>query len=291
MVETLSNTPPTALRRWAAAAARAAFASAFLLAGGSGALAQGATFLSVCGQRGVSAAELVRTCSRAMAAEDITRSQRAAAALNLGAALLELGDAEGALAAYDGALSLSPGAALGHAGRADANAALGRIGEAAVDWNRAVDAAPSDPDMRAGRGAFRLRAGNPGGALEDFDRALSRRPSDRALRYNRALALGVLGREVEASAVLGALTREDPDDAAARLYRARLLADREPEAALQELARVVALRPEWPQPELERGAILDRLGRRPEADEAYLRAWNLGHRSEALNARVLSMGK
>ncbi len=290
MFQTVRKNAPAEPKRPAGHVAAAALVAAACLAGG-GALAQGAAFLSVCGRADVSANELVRTCSRAMASEDITSTQRAAAALNLGAALLELGDAEGALRAYDAALGFSPGSALGHAGRADAGAALGRVGEAAVDWNRAVDAAPSDPDMRAGRGAFRLRAGNPGGALEDFERALSRKPSDRALRYNRALALGVLGREAEAAAVIGALIRDDPGDAAARLYRARLLAERDPEAALQDIARAVALRPEWPEPELERGAILDRLGRRPEADEAYLRAWNLGHRSETLAERVLSMGR
>lgn len=253
--------------------------------------AQAEGFLSVCGNRAASVAEVARTCRMALDTGALTPEQAVAAAINLGGALLDLGQPGPARDAYDGALALKPASALALAGRAEARAALGETGPAAVDWNRAVDLAPNDAALRAARGAFRLRAGNPGGALADFEMALARDPDDLSLVFNRALALAELGRDAEAEAGFSRVIAADPQDTGAWLNRARLRAARDPLAALADYDRAVALAGDWSQPLVERGALLDALGRTGAADADFRRAWELGHRSEALNARILAMGR
>jgi tetratricopeptide (TPR) repeat protein len=195
-----------------------------------------------------------------------------------------------AVAAYDRALQARPGWALAYAGRAGAREKLGDFPGAAVDWNLAVQAAPDDPVVLGGRGAFRLTAGNPTGALEDFDRARSRAPRDRDLTFNRALALAELGRDAEAEAAFTSVLQARPDDAGARLNRARLRAGPNPQGALDDFSAVIAAQPKWSQPLVERGALLESMGRVAEAEADYRRAWELGHRSDALTERITRMG-
>ncbi|PKP65150.1 MAG: hypothetical protein CVT86_03370, partial [Alphaproteobacteria bacterium HGW-Alphaproteobacteria-8] len=73
--------------------------------------------------------------------------------------------------------------------------------------------------------------------------------------------------------------------------RARLRAARDPQAALADYDRAVALAGAWSQPLVERGALLDSLGMTDAANADFRRAWELGHRSEALSARMLEMGR
>jgi len=265
------------------------FAAALVAPAAARAQAEG--FLSVCGNRAASAAEVARTCRRALDTGALPPAQAVAAAINLGGALLDLEQPGAARDAYERALALQPASAPALAGRAEARAALGETGPAAVDWNRAVDLAPNDAALRAARGAFRLRAGNSGGALADFEAALARDPGDAALTFNRALALAALGRDAEAEAGFSRVIAADPQDTGAWLNRARLRAARDPLAALADYDRAVALAGGWSQPLVERGALLDSLGRTAEADADFRRAWELGHRSEALNARILAMGR
>jgi tetratricopeptide (TPR) repeat protein len=263
---------------------------ALSIAGPAAAQSAAEAFLSVCGNPKASAQEAVRTCSRALATGDLTREQEAAAALNLGAASMALDSPAQAVAAYDRALAARPGWAVALAGRASAKAATGDLSGAAADWDAAVRAAPDDATVRGGRGAFRLTVGDAEGALEDLDRAKSRAPKDRDIAFNRALALGELGRDAEAVAVFSAILAAHPDDHGARLNRARLRAGPDPQAALADYATIIAAAPSWSQPLVEQGALLDALGRRAEADASFRRAWELGHRSEALTARIQAMG-
>jgi tetratricopeptide (TPR) repeat protein len=247
--------------------------------------------LAECGRPSAPPEIAARACRQAMESRGLTREQRYAAAVNLGAALLDLGDDRGAATAYGAALEANPQGPLALAGRAQARDRLGDAPGAAADWGAALRIAPADPALRAGRGAFRLRRGDAAGALEDFDEGLRRAPRDPLLIFNRGLALGVLGRDAEAEAAFGALIAANPNDIGALMSRARLRAVRDPAAALPDYDRAVALAGEWPQPFLERGALLDALGRRDAADEDFRRAWELGARSEALNARMLEMGR
>lgn len=259
---------------------------ATLAAGSAQAQSAAEAFLSVCGNPRSSVAEAARTCRLALDTGRLTPEQEAAAALNLGAAMLETDNPEAAQSAYERALGVRPNWAPALAGRAAARAARGDAGGAAVDWNRAVDAAPDDPRIRGDRGAFRLSQGNAAGALEDIQRARAVKPGDPVLLFNLGLALGELQRDAEAEAAFSAVIAADPADAAAWLNRARVRLGRDRAAALADLNEAVARAGGWTQPLVERGALLDAMGRRAEADADFLRAFELGHRSEALNERV-----
>ncbi len=247
--------------------------------------------LAECGRPRAPAETAVRACRQALERGGLTREQRYGAGVNLGAALLDLGQDAAAAQAYGAALEANPAGPLALAGRAQARDRLGEVPGAAADWGAAVRAAPADAGLRAGRGVFRLRRGDAAGALEDFDEGLRRAPRDTLLLFNRGLALASLGRDAEAEAAFGVLLAADPNDIGALMNRARLRAARDPAAALPDYDRAVALAGEWPEPFLERGALLDALGRRDAADDDFRRAWELGARSEELNARMVGMGR
>ncbi|MGF1658233.1 MAG: tetratricopeptide repeat protein [Rubrimonas sp.] len=248
-------------------------------------------FLALCGDPSAPAAQVAGACRRALEAGGLTRSQEAAAALNLGAAFLELGQPQQAEEAYDRALAVDPRAALALGGRARAREELGKAPLAAVDWNRAVDLAPRDAELRTGRGAFRLRAGNAQGALEDFDLALRASPRDRDATFNRGLALAALGRDAEAEQAFSAVLRADQGDVGAWLNRARIRASRDRAAALADFDQAVARAPEWSTPWFERGVLLEAMGRSDEAARDFRRAFELGHSSAYLTEKMLELGQ
>jgi tetratricopeptide (TPR) repeat protein len=221
----------------------------------------------------------------------LTAAEQARVATNLGSALLSLDRPRRAAEAFDRALAADPSIVEALAGRARAHERNGDRPRAAVDWNRAIALAPLDPEMLVGRGAFRLRAGNAAGALADFDAAQRRSPRDMAIAFNRGLALAELGRDTEAERMFSAVARSSPDDAAAWLNLGRMRVSRDREAALDDFDRAVAAAGDWSTPYLERGALLRAMGRSEDANRDFRRAWELGHRSEFLNARMLEMGE
>ncbi len=247
--------------------------------------------LAACGAPGESAERAAHFCRMALGERGLTPRQRELAGMNLGAALLDLGDADGAAAAYDAAIAGGGAEPWAWAGRARARETQGRIAEAAQDWAKAVSLGPRDAGLRAAHGAFLLRGGDAEGALAQFDAGLAIRRGDAGLGYNRALALAALGRDAEADAALTAVLRDHPDDIGARLTRGRLRAEQDPARGLPDLDEAVKRAGEWPAPHFARAQALDRLGRRAEADRDYRRAWELGMRDEALNARMLEIGR
>lgn len=248
-------------------------------------------FLELCGDPARPPGQAAQVCARALAAGGLSPEAEAGAAVNLGAALLDLGRPARAEAAYSRALSTGARAALAHEGRAKAREALGRLDEAAADWDRAAALAPSDPVTLTGRSAFRLRRGDAAGALADAEAGLARAPASVDLRVNRALALAALGREAEAEAALSAALRDAPEDARLRATRARLRAGRDPAGAVADYDRAIAARPDWAEAWFERGRLLDRLGRRGQAEEDFRRAWELGLRDPELAERVATMSR
>jgi tetratricopeptide (TPR) repeat protein len=266
-------------------------ALALALALSSGAAGAQENLLAACGDAREPAERAANFCRMALESRRITARQRELAGFNLGAALLELGDAAGAVAAYDAALSQGPRDPVGWAGRARAREAAGDVAGADQDWTRAQGLAPADAAMNAGRGAFLLRQGDPEGALAAFDQGLKAKPKDAGLGYNRALALLGLGRDAEADKALGAVIAAHPKDIGALMTRGRLRAEADPAKGLPDLDAAVKLAGEAPGPVYARAQLLDRLGRRAEADRDYTRAWELGLRDEALNARMLQIGR
>ena len=75
---------------------------------------------------------------------------------------------------------------------------LGRLDEAAAHYERALAAAPEDPDALHGAGLLLLQSGATERAIELLRGAAERRPDDPALQHNLAAALGQGGRLSEA---------------------------------------------------------------------------------------------
>jgi tetratricopeptide (TPR) repeat protein len=271
-----------AWRRHLAAAALAAALQA------QGALAQSEGLAALCA--GADPARAAEACARLLERGGLSPAQAARAEANLGAAALALDRPDRAEAAFERALALDPALAEAWAGRARAREARGLLAQAAVDWNQAARRAPRDPAILTGRGAFRLRAGNAAGALADFDAAQRAAPRDMSVAFNRGLALAELGRDAEAERMFSAVIANDPSDVGAWLNRGRLRVSRDREAALGDFDAAVARAGEWSTPYLERGALLYAMGRTEAANRDFRRAWELGHRSEYLNERMLEMG-
>ena len=250
---------------------------------------QGASALSMCGNPSEPPERAERWCSQALNGR-LTPQQTALAALNLGLARLQLGDPVRAEEAFDRALLADPAEARALGGRAQAREAQGNLPGAAVDWNAALARAPRDADLLAGRGAFRLRAGNPAGAVADFETAARQEPRETRHRFNLGLALAEVGRDAEAERAFSQVIAADPTDAGAWLNRARLRAVPDPQRALADFDRAVAVGGEWSVPWFERGVLKDAMGRKAEADADFRRAWELGHRSEFLDERIRAMG-
>jgi Tfp pilus assembly protein PilF len=261
------------------------------LALAAGAAAAQDNLLAACGDARETPERAANFCRMALESRRITPRQREQAGFNLGAALLDMGDARGALAAYDAALSQGSRDPVGWAGRARAREAAGDIAGADQDWTRAQGLAPRDAALNAGRGAFLLRRGDPEGALAAFDAGLTAKPKDAALGFNRALALLGLGRDAEADQALTAVIAAHPKDLGALLTRGRLRAEADPARGMPDFDAAVKMAGESPIPFFARAQVLDRLGRRAEADRDYTRAWELGLRDEALNARMLEIGR
>lgn len=246
------------------------------------------TALAVCGDSRETPERAARFCRDALDGRLAPREE-ALAALNLGLALLQMQSPSLAIDAFDRALGADPAEARALAGRAQAREATDAVPQAAVDWNRAVSLASSDPAILSGRGAFRLRSGNAEGALADFDAARRADPRNRAHEFNRGVALAELGRDDEAERAFSAVIAADASDVGAWLNRARVRASRDREAALSDFDAAVERAGDWPLPLFERGVLLDAMGRRDAADRDFRRAWELGHRSAFLEERMAQM--
>ena len=102
-----------------------------------------------------------------------------------------MGDSAGALADFNAAVDLSPASFSGLIARAGALEDLGRIEEATVDFNRAVEIGPEGLRHRS---AYRRRRKEFEGGLQDLDLALRVQPDATNLLGDRAAVLEEMGR-------------------------------------------------------------------------------------------------
>lgn len=254
------------------------------------ALPAGAQSLAVCGDLSASARDVAHHCRLALKKGRMNAQQEYAARLNLGDALLQLGREEEALEAFDAALAVNLTRVEAYIGRAGALEALGRRGDALRDWDRALKMAPESVDIRMGRGAFFLRGRDLEAAIGAFDEALARDPEAADALYNRGLALMRLGRPDLAERDFSALLRLNPSDAAAYLNRGLARDEATPGGALADFDRAADLAPEWGAPWYYSGRLLDRLGRRAEANRRLRRAFELGVNDPWLLRRIQELG-
>ncbi len=246
--------------------------------------------LERCGAPSAPAAEAVHHCRRALSLGGLTTEQEFLASLNLGDALLAMGQASAALDAFEAAAATGLSRVELPLGRAQAREALGdRLG-AAKDLDAALALAPRSVDVRLVRGAFWLRLGRADAAFEEFDAAVRLDGGDVDARYNRGLTLLALGRAGDAEADFSRVLRDAPNDSGARLQRGRTREGRDDAAALADYQAAAELAPEWPEPWFRAGKLLDRLGRKGDADRNFRRAFELGMKDPWLLERMRALG-
>lgn len=246
--------------------------------------------LARCGAPSAPAAEAAHHCRRALASGGLTEAQDFAARLNLGDALLALGQPRAALDALEGAAATGLRRVELPLGLAGAREALGDRPGAARALDEALAMEPRSLDVRLARGGFFLRAGLPDAAFEEFDVAVRLDGDDADARYNRGLTLIALGRGAEAEADFGRVLRDAPNDSGARFQRGRAREGRSDPGALADYEAAAALAPDWAEPWFRAGLVLDRAGRRAEADARFRRAFELGWKDPWLLERIRGLG-
>ncbi len=137
---------------------------------------------------------------------------------------------------------------------AQAHVVLGNLAEAdAADrrghYDKAVELAPRDVDVRRTRGVFLMSEGDIDGAIADIDVAIEEEPDDLRLREMRGLALLVGQRTDEARATFDEALEMAPDSSDLLFQRARLLASvGDTDRAMADLDKAIGLAPETAEP-------------------------------------------
>jgi tetratricopeptide (TPR) repeat protein len=143
---------------------------------------------------------------------------------NLGRALATRGDLAGAIEQYTIAVQLRPRFADAQQSLADALAQSGQMAAAVAHYRAAADLGRRTPSTLNNLGVALSSTGDIEGGLQQYLAALALDPNHADARANAARALIDLDRPGEAVVHLEAIVRRDPDNAAARLQLAELLA-------------------------------------------------------------------
>ncbi|MEM9049819.1 MAG: tetratricopeptide repeat protein [Pseudomonadota bacterium] len=241
---------------------------------------------ALCANADEAPGEAVHACDRLLNSGRLDTGEQARALVNQGAAWIVLGSYSQAVTAFNSAERRDPRIPLIYTNRGFARARLGQFDQALADYDRAIAMRPRDPLSLMERGGLLLRMGRAELALADFDALLRLTPNDPDARFNRALALLTLGRTGAAERTLRQLAISNPNDAAVWMELGRARATSDPVTALRDLAQAIRLKPEWAEPHMLRGRIHDRAGRTREADQDFLRAYELGYQSAWLTERV-----
>lgn len=141
---------------------------------------------------------------------------------NLGLLLLERGDLPGAERELEAYVNLKPDAADARFNFALLCEAKGDAACAASSYERAAKLDPQDPSPWIGLGDLARRAKDPKTALDRYNKARGLAPSMPEISLKEAQALVDLGRQSEASSVLGALA-DNPAASAELLATAGIL--------------------------------------------------------------------
>jgi len=228
----------------------------------------------------------------------------------LGQALMEGGRVDDAMTVLERAKTVDPGdyevrrrLAEGHYARKEYEAAV-------VEAREALRLNDRNAESRSILGASLARLGRQGEAIASFQEAIAQRPNEAALHYNLGLALQSAGRVSEASSSYVRAVALDPASVPPRLALARLLSaggdakgaraqleaaaaaapgdpevlenlgislarSGDPAGALVRFDRAIAADPSRAQLHFDRGLVLESLGRRPEAADAFRRFLSL----------------
>jgi tetratricopeptide (TPR) repeat protein len=122
-------------------------------------------------------------------------------------------DYDAALKTWNEALALNPGDAKALSKRGFVLAAMGRTGEALVDYHRAIESEPEYPETYTNLGVAMAKAGRLDEATANFQKAAQLSPWDAKAHSNLGAALAESGRSAEAIEECRRALQLSPDDA------------------------------------------------------------------------------
>jgi tetratricopeptide (TPR) repeat protein len=189
-------------------------------------LAQWKSDLQACGAASLSPEQRIEACTRSLASEKLTASDRAATYNNLGVAWKAKGEVDQAIASYDRAIAVDPRFANAYGNRGAAFGAKGDLDSAMRDFNRALELDPKLAQAHENRGLARESRGDLDGAIQDLDEAIRLEPHTAMNYVERAGAWQAKGDLVKATADLNEAIRLQPDSEQLFVFRG-LLWDRQ----------------------------------------------------------------
>jgi tetratricopeptide (TPR) repeat protein len=151
---------------------------------------------------------------------------------------------------------------------------LGETDVAVEQFKKAVELAPTDPELRFNLGeALQTRGSSPDETIAAYRKALELKPDLAHAKVNLAKALAEKKQFGEAKELLQAAAREDVSDAEAH-YNLAVILMREGNAAgaISEYERTLAINPQHAQAHNNLGVAYDARGERKKALEAFKKA-------------------
>lgn len=197
--------------------------------------------------------------------EVVQRDDALAAAQVLIARLEALpgGDRQRALAAARRAVEIGGDDPLQSA---QAHVVIGNLSEEEPEtrrgaYDKAVDLAPRDVDVRRTRGLYLMMEGDQDGAVADFDVAIEEDPDDTRIREMRGLALLMAQRTDDALKNFDDALELAPDSADLLFQRGRVFASMgNTERAMADLDRAIAAVPDAAEPRVLRARLHQQAG-------------------------------
>jgi len=177
---------------------------------------------------------------------------------NRGNALMDLGHPDEAVKDFDRAIALSPNYGPAYNNRGNARVALGQSNLAFQDFRKAVELMPQSAVPFNGRGTAHEQLKRYHAAVRDLTRAITLNPKYSAAYRHRAEAYLELDMYREAVADATQVFTLEPDlvDPDLLLLRARANAgDKKFNPALDDLNKVIELKPELADAYIERGMV------------------------------------
>jgi tetratricopeptide (TPR) repeat protein len=173
-------------------------------------------------------------------------------------------------------LQIIQGHATAQSGLGQVYHRLGQDEQAVVEYNRAIEINPLDPNAYIGRGDCRVSLGDHEQALADYNEAIRLGPDHSRAYSSRGKLLEAMGQDAKAETDYDRAIQLDPSFTYALRLRAALLSRRgQNDRAIADVDSATRLRPDDASGYKDRGGVLVRLGQYQQAIDTLNRAIEL----------------
>ncbi|MEW6356827.1 MAG: sulfatase-like hydrolase/transferase [Planctomycetota bacterium] len=205
----------------------------------------------------------------------------------MGRLLMTMGDARAAEETYRRVITERPDFARAHKGLADVLYRTGRIEDALLAYDRAIELDPADLDARMERAFAVAVMKDPEAGLGEYRKIVEAHPKDGKVRRGMADALRALGKNKEAVDELHLVIQLAPDDPEAYLNLAGLLLDAGYyKEAKVPIARALQILPESARAANYLGKYYYLAGDKKKAEDAYRTAVHYNPRSSEYHSNL-----